>query len=79
MEFINAALATLLLLLLGDFLSTFLYHVPEHAFAFFHHCQLSVVGYQWWWAVPTLRLQLLKLSMVVGGAHPTEIANASIR
>lgn len=36
MQFLNAALATLLLLVLGDFFSTFLYHVPEHAFGKFH-------------------------------------------
>jgi hypothetical protein len=29
-------IACLLLLLIGDFLSTFLYHVPEHAFGKFH-------------------------------------------
>jgi len=33
MEFV---LVPLLMLLIGDFLSTFLYHVPEHAFGKFH-------------------------------------------
>jgi hypothetical protein len=36
MEVINAVLVALLLLLLGDCISTFLYHVPEHAFGKFH-------------------------------------------
>jgi hypothetical protein len=36
LEFIKAITATLLLLLLGDFFSTFLYHVPEHVFGKFH-------------------------------------------
>jgi hypothetical protein len=35
-EFLNAALVALLMLLIGDFLSTFLYHVPEHVFGKFH-------------------------------------------
>ncbi|MGQ4646264.1 sterol desaturase [Lyngbya aestuarii] len=36
METIAIALVALLLLLLGDLLSTFLYHVPEHVFGKFH-------------------------------------------
>lgn len=36
MEVLNAILVALLLLLLGDFMSTFLYHVPEHVFGKFH-------------------------------------------
>ncbi len=36
MEFINAFLAAFILLLLGDFFSTFIYHVPEHVFGKFH-------------------------------------------
>ncbi|MBE9029632.1 sterol desaturase [filamentous cyanobacterium LEGE 11480] len=32
----NTIGASLLLLLLGDFISTFLYHVPEHVFGKFH-------------------------------------------
>ncbi|MEE3716363.1 sterol desaturase [Tumidithrix elongata RA019] len=36
MEIIKAITAIWLLLLLGDFLSTFLYHVPEHVFGKFH-------------------------------------------
>ncbi|WP_310427531.1 sterol desaturase [Chamaesiphon sp. VAR_48_metabat_135_sub] len=36
MEIIKAMIAALLLLLLGDFFSTFLYHVPEHVFGRFH-------------------------------------------
>lgn len=36
MEVLNTALITLLLLLVGDFLSTFFYHVPEHVFGKFH-------------------------------------------
>lgn len=36
MEVLNAAWVALLLLLIGDFLSTFLYHVPEHIFGKFH-------------------------------------------
>ncbi|HEY9820003.1 MAG TPA: sterol desaturase family protein [Candidatus Sericytochromatia bacterium] len=36
MEVFNAALVTLLLLVLGDCISTFLYHVPEHTFGKFH-------------------------------------------
>jgi hypothetical protein len=36
MEVFQAALVALLLLLIGDFLSTFLYHVPEHIFGKFH-------------------------------------------
>jgi hypothetical protein len=35
-EVINTALVALLTLLIGDFLSTFLYHVPEHVFGKFH-------------------------------------------
>jgi len=35
-EIIKVLAATALLLLLGDFLSTFLYHVPEHVFGKFH-------------------------------------------
>ncbi len=33
---IEFILASVLLLLIGDFLSTFLYHVPEHVFGKFH-------------------------------------------
>jgi hypothetical protein len=33
---LNLFLVVFLLLLLGDFLSTFLYHVPEHVFGKFH-------------------------------------------
>ncbi|HEY9727107.1 MAG TPA: sterol desaturase family protein [Chroococcales cyanobacterium] len=36
MEVFQAAFVALLLLLIGDFLSTFLYHVPEHIFGKFH-------------------------------------------
>ncbi len=36
MEIITAIIAAGLLLLLGDFLSTFCYHVPEHVFGKFH-------------------------------------------
>ncbi|HBL11098.1 MAG TPA: sterol desaturase [Cyanobacteria bacterium UBA11162] len=36
MEVLKAALVALLLLLLGDFISTFIYHVPEHVFGKFH-------------------------------------------
>lgn len=36
MEIIKATMTAWLLLLLGDFLSTFLYHVPEHVFGKFH-------------------------------------------
>ncbi len=36
METIKAIAAIWLLLFLGDFLSTFLYHVPEHVFGKFH-------------------------------------------
>lgn len=36
MEIIKATIAAWLLLLLGDFFSTFLYHVPEHVFGRFH-------------------------------------------
>lgn len=36
MEVLQTALVALLLLLIGDFLSTFLYHVPEHIFGKFH-------------------------------------------
>lgn len=36
MEAISAILVALLLLVLGDFFSTFLYHVPEHVFGKFH-------------------------------------------
>lgn len=36
MELIKAALVALLMLLIGDFLSTFFYHVPEHIFGKFH-------------------------------------------
>jgi hypothetical protein len=36
LEFIKAIAATLLLLLLGDFFSTFFYHVPDHVFGKFH-------------------------------------------
>jgi hypothetical protein len=36
MEIIKATMTAGLLLLLGDFLSTFLYHVPEHVFGKFH-------------------------------------------
>lgn len=32
----KGSLATILLLLLGDFVSTFAYHVPEHVFGHFH-------------------------------------------
>ena len=35
-EIINASIAAWLLLLLGDFFSTFFYHVPEHVFGKFH-------------------------------------------
>ncbi len=33
---LRGGLAAVLLLLLGDFVSTFLYHVPEHVFGHFH-------------------------------------------
>lgn len=33
---VNAILTALLLLLLGDFVATFAYHVPEHVFGKFH-------------------------------------------
>lgn len=36
MEIIKVVVTAVLLLLLGDFLSTFLYHVPEHVFGKFH-------------------------------------------
>lgn len=36
MEIFKAAWVALLMLLIGDFLSTFLYHVPEHIFGKFH-------------------------------------------
>jgi hypothetical protein len=36
MEIIKATMTAWLLLLLGDFFSTFLYHVPEHVFGRFH-------------------------------------------
>ena len=36
MELIKAAWVALLMLLIGDFLSTFFYHVPEHIFGKFH-------------------------------------------
>lgn len=36
MFFIKAFLTAILLLLVGDFLSTFFYHVPEHVFGKFH-------------------------------------------
>jgi hypothetical protein len=36
MEIIKATIAAWLLLLFGDFCSTFLYHVPEHVFGRFH-------------------------------------------
>ncbi len=36
MEVLNTAWVALLMLLVGDFLSTFLYHVPEHVFGKFH-------------------------------------------
>ena len=36
MEIINASIAAWLLLLLGDFFSTFFYHVPEHVFGKIH-------------------------------------------
>lgn len=36
MEFFRLAVAALLLLLLGDFVATFGYHVPEHVFGKFH-------------------------------------------
>lgn len=36
MEIIKAIIAVWLLLLLGDFFSTFFYHVPEHVFGKFH-------------------------------------------
>ncbi len=36
MEIITAFIAAWLLLLLGDFFSTFCYHVPEHVFGKFH-------------------------------------------
>lgn len=36
MEFFNTALVTLFILLSGDFISTFGYHVPEHIFGKFH-------------------------------------------
>ncbi len=36
MEIITAFIAAWLLLLLGDFFSTFFYHVPEHVFGKFH-------------------------------------------
>jgi len=35
-QLISAITATLLLLLLGDLFSTFIYHVPEHVFGKFH-------------------------------------------
>jgi hypothetical protein len=35
-EVISIALVALLLLLFGDFISTFFYHVPEHVFGKFH-------------------------------------------
>ncbi|AFZ37297.1 hypothetical protein Sta7437_3810 [Stanieria cyanosphaera PCC 7437] len=36
MSVVNIFLVAFLLLLIGDFLSTFLYHVPEHVFGKFH-------------------------------------------
>ena len=36
MSIIKAIVVTVLLLLVGDFLSTFFYHVPEHVFGKFH-------------------------------------------
>ncbi|MCL1466914.1 sterol desaturase [Argonema galeatum] len=36
MEVLKAVLSAVLLLLIGDFISTFLYHVPEHIFGKFH-------------------------------------------
>ncbi len=36
LEVIKAALSAVLLLLIGDFISTFFYHVPEHIFGKFH-------------------------------------------
>ena len=36
MSIIKAVIVTVLLLLVGDFLSTFFYHVPEHVFGKFH-------------------------------------------
>lgn len=36
MEILKAVWVALLMLLIGDFLSTFLYHVPEHIFGKFH-------------------------------------------
>ncbi|GAB4225190.1 MAG: sterol desaturase family protein [Stanieria sp.] len=36
MSIINILLVAFLLLLIGDFLSTFFYHVPEHVFGKFH-------------------------------------------
>ena len=36
MFLIKAILVTVLLILIGDFLSTFCYHVPEHVFGKFH-------------------------------------------
>ncbi len=36
MDVLNTALVALLLLLLGDFISTFFYHVPEHVFGKYH-------------------------------------------
>ncbi|MCA1991655.1 MAG: sterol desaturase, partial [Coleofasciculus sp. S288] len=36
MEVLNTALVAFLLLLSGDFISTFFYHVPEHAFGKYH-------------------------------------------
>lgn len=36
MFFVQTIVVTVLLLLIGDFLSTFFYHVPEHVFGKFH-------------------------------------------
>ncbi len=36
MFFVQTIVVTMLLLLIGDFLSTFFYHVPEHVFGKFH-------------------------------------------
>ncbi|NJL87472.1 MAG: sterol desaturase [Leptolyngbyaceae cyanobacterium SM1_1_3] len=52
------ALSALLLLLLGDFVATFLYHVPEHVFGRFHTIvhhspRRSFVCYAWLNRQPT--------------------------
>lgn len=36
MEVLKAAVVAILMLLIGDFISTFFYHVPEHIFGRFH-------------------------------------------